>query len=102
MPPAHGAPAREAPTVGQIVGAYKSLIAVKWLRWLKTSQSGTDGRIWQRNYYERIVRNEAELNRIREYIVNNPLQWRLDHENPDALPDAAYERDWAWLEDHSS
>jgi putative transposase len=42
--------------------------------------SGTP--IWQRNYYEHIVRNEAELTRIREYIVNNPLQWENDGENP--------------------
>jgi putative transposase len=37
---------------------------------------------WQRNYYEHIIRNEKELNRIRAYIQNNPLQWELDRENP--------------------
>ena len=37
---------------------------------------------WQRNYYEHIIRNEKELNRIREYIQNNPLKWELDRENP--------------------
>jgi len=37
---------------------------------------------WQRNYYEHIIRNENELNRIREYIQNNPLKWELDRENP--------------------
>ncbi len=37
--------------------------------------------VWQRNYYEHIVRNEDELNRIREYIINNPLKWNLDKEN---------------------
>lgn len=40
--------------------------------------------LWQRNYFERIIRNERELNRIREYIVNNPLRWALDTEHPDA------------------
>ena len=40
------------------------------------------GRFWQRNYYEHVVRGEAELNRICEYIVNNPLKWELDRENP--------------------
>ena len=39
---------------------------------------------WQRNYYEHIIRHERELNRIREYIVHNPLRWALDEENPDA------------------
>ena len=36
------------------------------------------GKLWQRNYWEHIVRNEPELNRIREYIHNNPAQWELD------------------------
>ena len=38
--------------------------------------------VWQRNYYEHFVRDEAELNRIRQYISNNPLQWEMDRENP--------------------
>jgi REP element-mobilizing transposase RayT len=38
--------------------------------------------VWQRNYYERVIRNEHELDRAREYIVNNPLKWELDKENP--------------------
>lgn len=38
--------------------------------------------VWQRNYYERVLRNDDELTRAREYIVNNPLQWELDKENP--------------------
>ncbi|ODS32916.1 MAG: hypothetical protein SCARUB_01968 [Candidatus Scalindua rubra] len=39
--------------------------------------------MWQRNYYEHVIRNEQELNKIREYIINNPLKWLLDRENPD-------------------
>ena len=39
-------------------------------------------KLWQRNYYEHIIRNDESLNRIREYVVNNPLQWALDRENP--------------------
>lgn len=38
--------------------------------------------VWQRNYYEHIIRDEVSLNRIREYIINNPLQWDSDPENP--------------------
>jgi len=38
--------------------------------------------IWQRNYYDHIIRNEKELNKIREYIINNQLEWELDEENP--------------------
>lgn len=39
-------------------------------------------KIWQRNYYEHIIRNENELNKIREYIQNNQLNWQEDRENP--------------------
>ena len=42
-----------------------------------------DGRLWQRNYYEHIIRGDDELNLVREYIVNNPLQWESDRENQD-------------------
>ena len=38
--------------------------------------------IWQRNYYEHIIRNEEALNNICEYIVNNPINWVKDQENP--------------------
>ena len=37
--------------------------------------------IWQRGYYEHIIRNDESIDRIREYIVNNPLSWHLDREN---------------------
>lgn len=39
-------------------------------------------RFWQRNYYEHVIRNDGELDRIREYIATNPLRWALDRENP--------------------
>ena len=38
--------------------------------------------VWQRNYYERIVRSEEELNRIRQYIIDNPTKWDDDPNNP--------------------
>jgi REP element-mobilizing transposase RayT len=38
--------------------------------------------VWQRNYYEHVIRNEDDLNEIRQYVVNNPLKWDLDRENP--------------------
>jgi hypothetical protein len=37
--------------------------------------------IWQRNYYEHVIRDEESLNRIREYILNNPAEWAYDPEN---------------------
>jgi len=39
--------------------------------------------IWQRNYYEHVIRSEKEMNRIRDYIENNPLRLQIDRENPD-------------------
>ncbi len=38
--------------------------------------------VWQRNYYETIIRNEESLNHIRKYITNNPLRWATDRQNP--------------------
>jgi hypothetical protein len=44
--------------------------------------NGFDHFRWQRNFYERIIRNEIELEHIREYILNNPGKWAEDSENP--------------------
>jgi len=90
--------ASPAPTLGTIVGAFKSRVATRWLIWLRANAPETPGRIWQRNYYERVIRDEAELTRVRAYILNNPLQWHLDRENPERTPDSAYDREWGWLE----
>ena len=43
---------------------------------------GFDRRLWQRNYFERVVRNDSELGRTREYIANNIMNWESDRENP--------------------
>ncbi len=49
--------------------------------------------VWQRNYYEHVVRSNAELDRIREYVLANPLRWELDRENP-AAPLVKSEEPW--------
>ena len=41
--------------------------------------------VWQRNYYDHVIRDEASLHRIREYIVGNPPKWAEDPENPKNL-----------------
>ena len=83
---ANRATARVAPTVGDIVGAYKSLCVHHGLLWIQKNQPHRMlGRLWQRNYWEHIIRNETELNRIREYIHNNPVQWELDKLHPSSL-----------------
>jgi REP element-mobilizing transposase RayT len=68
--------------LSEIVRAFKTFSArrINKLR-------GTQGTpVWQRNYYERVVRNERELNAIREYIRANPLSWHLDRENAEGNP----------------
>ncbi len=62
-------------SIGSIIRTYKSAVS----HWCKVN--GHDFR-WQRNYYEHVIRDEDDLDEIREYIVNNPLKWDLDRENP--------------------
>lgn len=64
-------------SLGNIVGAYKSLVANKCLEIFKTKNE-TMGKLWQRNYYEHIIRNEESYHRIAEYILNNPANWQQD------------------------
>ena len=69
--------ASSAPTLGQVVRAFKSCSAITVNRHLHRS-----GRpLWQRNYFERIIRNDRELNAIRQYIRDNPKNWERDPEN---------------------
>jgi len=60
-------------TIGDIVGTYKSLVAHECLKIYKANNEFM-GKLWQRNYYEHIIRDEFELNKIRMYIEGNPLQ----------------------------
>jgi REP element-mobilizing transposase RayT len=69
--------ARIAPTVSDIVGAYKSLVANGCLDIYK-SKNETMGKLWQRNYYEHIIRNEKSYLTISDYIINNPAKWAGD------------------------
>jgi REP element-mobilizing transposase RayT len=41
-----------------------------------------DRRVWQRNYYEHVIRDERDLARVRRYVDENPLRWEFDLENP--------------------
>ena len=63
------------------------------------NQHGHNHFAWQRNYYEHVVRNESELNRICEYIMNNSQQWQFDRENPDRIRDKTYDKEWGHFED---
>ena len=64
-------------TVGDIVGAYKSLVANACLEIFK-SKNEMMGKLWQRNYHENIIRDEQSYQRISNYIINNPANWNDD------------------------
>jgi len=48
-------------------------------------QRKTSGPLWQRNYYEHVIRDGESLDRIRRYIAENPSRWAFDRENPRAV-----------------
>ncbi len=83
--PAHATKAttRVAPTIGEIVGAFKSITTHKYIQ-------GVDEfawpvfykKLWQRNYFEHVLRDLADYERIAGYILDNPLNWDQDEENP--------------------
>lgn len=77
-------------TLSDVVRVFKSMSAIDVNRFL--SRSGQS--LWQRSYYEHIVRNDTSLNRIREYIATNPLRWELDRENPQRTGQDDFDR---WL-----
>jgi len=62
-----------------IIRSFKSAVT----RAINLRRKTRGRKMWQRGYYERVVRDEKELSKAREYIVNNPLKWELDKENPD-------------------
>ena len=79
-----GAGFKPAPTaatrhgLSEIVRAFKTFSA----RRINALHNTVGTPFWQRNYYEHVIRNESALDRIRQYIVDNPARWREDPENP--------------------
>lgn len=76
------ATARIAPTLGQIIGSFKSKCVVEYLKFIRENNLNAIGNMWHRNYYDHIIRNDKELNEIRKYIKNNPSNWAKDENNP--------------------
>ena len=70
---------RPAPTLSHVVGVFKSVATNEYIRkvkdcgWQKFHKT-----IWQRSFYDHIIRSKDDLNRVREYIVNNPVKWEED------------------------
>jgi REP element-mobilizing transposase RayT len=88
-----GKPCRSAgprpKSLGAIIGQFKSLVTKR----INLAQQQLDGSVWQRNYYEHVIRDEESLNRIREYIDTNAMRWDLDRENHQAAGKDAFD-DW--------
>jgi REP element-mobilizing transposase RayT len=69
---------KKQPSLSVIVGAFKSAVTRKI-----HSEMPASAFIWQERFFDHVIRNDVDLDRVREYIHNNPLQWALDEENPD-------------------
>ena len=70
--------------LGAVVGTFKSLGALG----VNQALARSGKRLWQEDYYEHIIRNVAELEMIRDYIIHNPMHWHEDPENPEGEPGA--------------
>ncbi len=72
---------RPAPTLSDIVCSFKSKCSVEYLKYIKQNDLNISYQIWQRSFHDHVIRNEKSLREIREYIVNNPLNWDIDKNN---------------------
>jgi putative transposase len=66
-------------SLGAIMGSFKSAVS----REINRRRPGAGDHLWQRNYYEHVIRNDRSLYEIRTYILGNPQRWEHDRENPD-------------------
>ena len=71
-------------SLGSLVAGFKSGVT-KHINQLRNTPGMT---LWQRNYWEHVVRDEDDLNRIRQYITDNPMKWETDRENPEVMESA--------------
>ncbi len=77
----------------EIVRAFKTFSS----RRINEARATSGESVWQRNYYERVIRDKAELDRARRYIVGNPANWSRDAENPRLPRSSGHERRRAGL-----
>ena len=71
------------------MGAFKTVSSKE----INDLQGVSEVKLWQRDFYEHIIRNERELNAIRQYIINNPANWQVDKLKPGAPPNP-FNQDW--------
>ena len=66
-------------TIPNIIQTFKRYTTIEYIKMVKNNQlPNFDKRIWQKNYYEHIIRNEEEYTKISKYIENNPTKWDED------------------------
>ena len=71
------------PPLPRIVQWFKTMTTNDYIRGVKRrGWTPFEQRLWQRDYYERVIRDEEELNTVRQYIINNPAKWAEDIDNP--------------------
>jgi putative transposase len=73
--------ARRKMILPKVVGRFK-MVAAKAIN----QSREIEGSFWQRNYYERVIRSEEDYQIIRQYIINNPVQWEMDEHHPIRIP----------------
>jgi putative transposase len=76
---------RKPVTLGNIVGSFKSSVT-RLVKRLDRENIGPQKTVWQRGYFEHVIRNDDDLAKIREYIAGNSLEWDKDEENPHFHP----------------
>ena len=87
--------ARIGAPLPRIIQWFKTMTTNEYLRTAKQPENRKiPGRLWQRNYYEHIIRNDEELLRVQEYILFNPCKWTFDRENPMAEMKAVERPEW--------
>jgi len=80
-------------TLSDVIKPFKTLTTRRYIEGVSNyGWHSFSGKLWQRSYHDRIIRNETELNNIRTYICNNPRDWDLD-ENKVELKQKAEQAD---------
>lgn len=82
--------------LGQYVSWFKRMTTNVYIRGVKNNNwPPFEKQLWQRNYYEHVVRDDNDLNRIRQYINDNPLNWDADRNNPNNWNERIYNQNAA-------
>ncbi|MCK4661447.1 MAG: transposase [Bacteroidales bacterium] len=88
IPPSQPKLYRKPKSISSFIAGYKSSVTTQ-INKIITKNNGQlfnrKNRLWQVNYYDRIVRNKNDLRRIQKYIINNPINWKNDRNNQEGL-----------------